>query len=164
MFFTTECAILSPSFWGVYDADRQRREWPGCRLRILVIEDNESIAELLRTLLLRRGHQVDVYIDVDLCPYREGAGCRCPATTTCADAIIVDYQLQKTTGTELLLRQEQAGCRVPSANKAITSALINAERKAEIEACGFTILRKPFEMKRLDAFLDQCEPQLTRDN
>ena len=129
-------------------------------MRILVVEDDEAIAGLLKVLLEKRGHQVEVFIDPERCPYQGNNGCTCPSATTCTDAIIVDYQLPRMTGLELLLRQEQAGCCVPSANKAISSALISDERKTEIETHGFTALRKPFEIALLDDFLAKCEARL----
>lgn len=126
-------------------------------MRILVVEDNEAVAVLLRTLLTRHGHQVDVCIDPSHCPYHDGeiVACSSPGTP-CADAIIVDYQMRNMTGLELLLQQQQNGCRVPNRNKAVASALINNERRIAIERHGFTVLRKPFEKQRLNDFLAGC--------
>lgn len=133
----------------------------GAGLRILVVEDDEAVGGLLKLLLTNRGHQVDLFTRSEQCPYLEGTACARTNPSTCAEVMIVDYQLPRVTGLEFLLHQEQNGCRVPRANKAVASALVTEKRAVEITSHGYVVLKKPFDTSALDDFLAQCEVRLS---
>jgi CheY-like chemotaxis protein len=106
---------------------------------ILIVEDDDSFREMLRTVLEARGLNVLVAANT-------GEGLELAATHG-MDAIVSDFQMPKTNGLEFcraVRRQnEQLGRRVPVWLMTGTDTLTEKEAKA---AGAVGILRKPFRV------------------
>jgi DNA-binding response OmpR family regulator len=109
-------------------------------VRILLIEDNQLVAENVVEFLERRSHEVDLAVDG-----RTGLKMACAERY---DALIVDVQLPRLTGLELCRRfRVERGTRTPVL---ILTARDTLEDKLEgFEAGADDYLVKPLELREL---------------
>jgi len=118
---------------------------PGSGLRILIAEDEELIASVLRTLLKRERHEVTLASNG-----REAWEIfeRNPAAF---DALLFDINMPEMTGLELTRRVRASGYRGPLL---IMSGRITDDTRRELAALGAdTIVEKPFTLDSLRSAL-----------
>lgn len=115
-------------------------------MRILVIEDDESIADLVHLVLTDRGHSVTTAADGLL-------GLEA-AATACPDLILLDMLMPRLDGWGFAAAyQERPG---PHAPVVVMTAAADAARRAnEIRAQG--VLPKPFGLDDLYAAVDRFD-------
>jgi len=112
-------------------------------MRILVVEDNLELAEVLRELLVEEGFAVDVSVDGEDGLWR--------ATTVDYDAAVLDILLPKVDGLEILRRMRAAGRRAPVL--LLTARDSTEDRVAGLDTGADDYLVKPFSLDELLARL-----------
>ena len=112
-------------------------------MRVLIVEDEESLLEQLRTRLKQEGYAVDSASDGEEGQYL--------ATELPCDAAIIDLGLPKLSGIELIRKARAAGKTFPIL---ILTARSRWQEKGEgLESGADDYLVKPFEMEELLARL-----------
>lgn len=110
-------------------------------MRLLIIEDEQALADMVAQHLRTAGYEIDVCYDGD-------SGLEA-ATTESYDLIILDLNLPKMDGMELLkeLRTQdgETGVLILSARSGIS------DKVEELDAGANDFLSKPFHMQELDA-------------
>ena len=111
--------------------------------RILVVEDEETIAELIAETLRRRGYRVETVHD--------GDGGLYAAETTLPDLVILDVMLPGLDGWEICRR-----IRENNATKGIPVLMLTARRDERDLLAGFDVgaddyMKKPFSVNELAA-------------
>ena len=111
--------------------------------RILVVEDEETIAELIAETLRRRGYRVETVYD--------GDGGLYAAETTLPDLVILDVMLPGMDGWEICRR-----IRENNATKEIPVLMLTARRDERDLLAGFDVgaddyMKKPFSVNELAA-------------
>ena len=133
------------------------------KLRILVFEDDSSLANLVKFSLVQKGHEVQIFSDPTLCPVYLNHAMQCPSPTACADVIITDQMMPNMTGLEFLKFQRMRGCKALDENKAIiTASVMNAEMKESINQLGCHYIRKPFHVATVIKWVDECAMRLQK--
>jgi len=115
-------------------------------VRVLIVEDNEDAAEMLREVLSLSGHHVEVAID--------GPTALNKVTNHCPDVALVDIGLPGMTGYELAAKLRASGNCPPSMKLiAITGY---AEDVEALERAGFDHhMSKPLDLDELEDILNQ---------
>jgi two-component system, OmpR family, response regulator MprA len=112
-------------------------------MHILVVEDDRPLARILRKSMESGGHTVDIAGDGD-------EGLRL-ARTRSHDALVLDLQLPRLSGTELCRRLRDDGNAVPIIMLTARSAV--SERIEGLDAGADDYLPKPFSLAELQARL-----------
>ena len=131
------------------------------KLKIVIFEDDSDFAEMLQTILVMSGHDVEAFPDPSLCPiYRDHEFC-CPKDSPCADVLISDHRMPKITGLDFFKLQRERGCKALDQNKVVISgSVLDEEMRRDIEDLGCHFIRKPFKMNELLVWVDECVPRL----
>jgi len=133
-------------------------------LRILVFEGEQSLRELLHVVLAGAGHKVQAFADPSACPLfnrQEDEGCRCEREQPCADALLSDLDLPRSSALDFLRLQRLRGCKTLDANKAVMSSTLTDELLREIEEFGGGHIKKPFRLAEILAWVDGCSERLS---
>jgi DNA-binding response OmpR family regulator len=112
-------------------------------MRLLVVEDDRSLAEAVRRGLVQEGHVVDVVHDG-----QEGAFL---AQTGVHDAVILDVMLPTMDGLEIAQTLRREGCHIPILMLTAREAL--SDRLRGFDAGADDYLTKPFAFEELMARL-----------
>ena len=117
-----------------------------CHKRVLVVEDDEDIAETLALLLELAGHQVVIV--------HEGSGALAQTKEFQPDVVLLDIGLPGMDGYEVAQRLRQQSPEITLA--ALTGYGLESDRK-RAEAAGFNAhFVKPVDMKALRTFVNEC--------
>jgi two-component system response regulator AtoC len=125
------------------------------RLRVLVFEDNELIRSVLWRILEKRGYEVFTFPDPDSCPLYLAPTCPCPGDEACADIIITDIRMPKTSGLEFIENQLKKGCKVKNIGL-MSSTWVDYEVECA-QRLGCLAFPKPFNLNELNEWFDDCE-------
>ncbi|HUI62840.1 MAG TPA: EAL domain-containing response regulator [Steroidobacteraceae bacterium] len=115
--------------------------------RILVVDDDAGLRNVLRTVLVRCGHQVEVA--------ESGSDALHKATKDSYDAAVVDYQMPRPNGLELLtrLREIQPRCvRLLMSGTLDLPVVMDAINKGEVTR----VIQKPFQRQAIVSALDEA--------
>ncbi len=112
-------------------------------MRILLVEDDESLSSTLKTALINKAHSVD-HIDNGLQAYEV-------LKTESYDAVILDLSLPKMDGAEVLKKTRQSGNSVPII--ILTARLEVNSRVDALNGGADDYLVKPFSIRELLARL-----------
>lgn len=133
-------------------------------MKIYIFEKDPALLDLLMLYLKNKGHQVQGFLEDYECPLYLLEECACPATKPCADAVIVNTGVPNEENIQILLDQEQKGCKLPKSNKAVMSARFTPEFNKLVEGHGFSIIEKPFRLETLTEWLYECKNRLHKTN
>jgi two-component system OmpR family response regulator len=112
-------------------------------MRVLVVEDNPDLADLLKRGLEEEGYAVDLS--------RDGEDGLWRATTVDYDAVVLDLMLPKVEGLEILRRMRRAGRTSPVLILTARDATDDRVRGLDLGADDYLV--KPFEWEELLARL-----------
>jgi len=130
-------------------------------MRILILDDDKSICDLLKTALEAKGHEVMPYTDPTKAPLRHNESCPCKPEDSCADAILADIVMPHIEGIELIKIIKAAGCWPLSiGNVAIMSGFLTLHYMEDLNDMGVQYFRKPFELGAIYKWVDECSERL----
>ena len=118
----------------------------GRRIKILVVDDNVSLAENVAEILTEAGHHADV------APSAEEALRRIEAGAYPMDALLTDYRLPGASGTQLIGSVRRLGYTAPALM--MTGYRDDKIAAAAIEARASDVLSKPVDIGRLLAWVE----------
>ncbi|MBX3157941.1 MAG: response regulator transcription factor [Deltaproteobacteria bacterium] len=113
-------------------------------MKILLVEDDERMAGLVRRGLVEEGHQVDVC--------RRGADAAAQATSVRYDVVLLDWGLPDVDGVSVLRRWRERGMTIPVLM--LTARGSVGERVTGLRAGADDYLTKPFDFDELLARLE----------
>ena len=124
------------------EAQRSEQEKPRYQAphtRVLVVDDEAAIRELLKTLLESEGHQVDTAPDGRtgleyIASHRYGL-------------ILLDVRMPEMSGIEVYERAKEIPGSIAARTVFITGDIMADETKAMVERTGLPCISKPFELK-----------------
>ena len=131
-------------------------------MKVLVVDDDPAICNMLRIFLSAKGHQVDTYLNPANTPVVRDRDYRCPEASHCADAMLVDYFMPGMNGLEFLKLLEERGCGAIKGNKAIITAYGTHELCQELEQLGVKYFRKPFRFPEIGKWLEECSARVAQ--
>lgn len=125
------------------------------RKRAILVDDDKQIVTLLRIVLKQRGYEVVAYSDE--ADFRSGivANCACSVNQRCTDVMLVDLNLKRSSGLDLIKKLREKGCRVP--NIALMTGHWTDELLAEAKALDCATFGKPFALSDVEAWVSAGE-------
>ncbi len=131
------------------------------KLRIIIFEDDKSLASLIKQVLLLKDHDVQAFSDPTACPIYRDNKIECPKSVPCADVIISDHMMPNMTGLDFLKLQKLRGFKAQNQNKAlITGSAMHADSKHAIDELGCHYIKKPFRVAEVLRWVDECAERL----
>ncbi|NJD55703.1 MAG: response regulator, partial [Nitrospirae bacterium] len=130
--------------------------------RVIVFNQEPVILYLLEAIFSRRGYEVLSFREPVVCPVyannkEDGT---CVKGHPCADIVITDQHLPSMSGIELLQRQATHGCKLMTANKAVTSAFLSDSEMKALKDLGGFFLATPFHLVDLTQWVEACEQRV----
>lgn len=130
-------------------------------MRILILDDDADIRDLLQTALAGKGHDVTTYADPSEFPFLHSKSCPCEPDNSCADVLIADLVMPKIEGIEFVKKLKDEGCwPLTIGNVAVMSGYLTLHYMNELNAMDIHYFRKPFELEELYAWVDECQERL----
>jgi response regulator RpfG family c-di-GMP phosphodiesterase len=130
------------------------------KLRVNIFDDDAIILKMLKVAMSQRGYEILTFERAVACPINGAKSDNCNSLNPCVDIIITDYKMPEMTGLEMLLHQAQNGCKVNMLNKLVMSADLDNESRTILEGLGCTFFSKPFKLRELSTWLDDCEKRI----
>ncbi len=131
------------------------------RRRAIIFDDEPSVLELLERVLSKRNYEIMSFKQPVICPvYLNNGDGTCLNERPCSDVIITDHRMPLMTGIELLQKQAQNRCLLPSQNKALITGHLSDGEQRQLAELGCTFLAKPFRLADIAQWLDECEKRM----
>ena len=126
--------------------------------RVLILEDDESIRQILRYYFESRKYDVFTFSNPKDCPLHGVSSCRCPLEESCSDIIICDLNMPFKKGITFLEEQLSKGCRCK--NVALMSCDFGREDLARASKLNIKLIQKPFEIKEIEKWVTEIEKKI----
>jgi response regulator RpfG family c-di-GMP phosphodiesterase len=126
------------------------------RPRAVVIDDDIVIVALLRTYLQLRGYEVLTYREPRVCPVYDDETA-CGLSLPCADIMIVDFNMARMNGIDLLNTQSARKCKLTPKNKALITGYSDLISQSIIDEMNYAFFEKPLDFNRLADWFEECE-------
>ena len=134
-------------------------EVPMRQRRALIFDDEAVVLLVLRDFFETRGYEVLAFPGPVECPvYAEGASCS--NTAPCGDIMLVDYQMPRMNGIELLQSQARRGCKLTAKNKALLTGYMDERNMSHLQKLGAAFFEKPVLFDELGKWVDECEGRM----
>ena len=131
------------------------------KLRITVLDIDESIRKLITMIAEGKGHEVIARTEPDTCPLYLDDEQSCTKEHACTDLLIISNRMMKMSGPKLISRQLDHGCKCSSQNKLVLSTTTRKTREyAFAEKLGFKVIMKPFRVSEISDWIDECEKRI----
>lgn len=132
------------------------------KLRILVLDDDSDIRNLLATALTERGHEVVAYADPTEAPFFQSKSCPCRPDDSCADAILADIVMPNVEGIDFVKAIKKHGCwPLKLGNVAVISGYLTLHYMDDLNDLNIQYFRKPFKLDELYSWIEDCEQRLS---
>ncbi len=125
-------------------------------LKILIVEDNETILFLLEQFLTELGYRVFAYPD----PIEASDFCRCFGGDSCADIIITDNHMPRCSGLDYLEGLLKKGCTGRERHMAIASGHWSMEEFKRATELGCKIFQKPYHLHEIRHWIEKCRESI----
>lgn len=127
-------------------------------MRILILDDDKALREMLGEALTARGHDVSLFADPTEATVFHGQNCPCVPEDACAEVIIADIVMPSMKGIELVKSLKDNGCWPLSVgNVAIVSGYLTLHYMNELNDMGIQYFRKPFTIRDICEWVDSCK-------
>lgn len=133
------------------------------KIRCLVLEDESRIQDFLEELLDLRGYEVSFYKSPIICPLYHNHDSCCNRKERCRDIGIFDNHMPGMKGIDFFELQLKKGCKAIKGNTAIMSGNFSEEDIKKAETLGCKVFKKPFSLKELERWLDECERRINQE-
>jgi len=133
------------------------------RPRAIIFEDDDTLRELLASILYEKDYEVISASSPMGCPIYEDLTALCPHEFACGDFLITDNHMPAMTGLEFVQAQEQRGCKGVVRNKAVMSACWADNELKLANDLGCKVFKKPFSVAEIDNWLVEREKLIPHD-
>ncbi len=132
------------------------------KIRVIVLDDDQVIRELIYDMLKNRGYEAHASSEPFSCPVYLQSECSCPVEHICTTFIITDINMPNMTGFEFIEHQKNMGCKVQ--NIAVMSGRWTDKELDHAKRLDCHMFKKPFKIDELEKWLDECEKKLDHNS
>ena len=129
------------------------------KIRVILLEDNEVIRNVLCELFNRRGYEVFAFETPAICPLHLLPECRCNENESCADIILSDLEMPTISGLQFIKNQKDKSCKI--LHFAMMSGKWEKEELLKAKDLGCKIFHKPFQINDFNEWLDEVEKNIS---
>jgi CheY-like chemotaxis protein len=133
------------------------------RLRIIVVDDEEVIRDVLKDFFTALGHEVLTSTEPLTCPIYTGGECPCAPGEVCGDFLITDNRMPRMSGIQFIQNQIRAGCKGITANKAIMSASFTDDELEQVRRLECRVFLKPFSLAEIEKWVNENRKNIDPD-
>jgi len=126
------------------------------KLRILIVEDEESIRDSLQWFLEDLGHEVIATSVPDQCDVYQGQPCT--REKSCTDALIIDQHLPGILGLDFVEKLKERGCKGIITNMLLVSGDATSVDMDKANTLGLSVVQKPMTFDFLEDWLRKVKP------
>ncbi|NOR50862.1 MAG: hypothetical protein GQ530_07530 [Desulfuromonadales bacterium] len=131
------------------------------KLRIIVLEMDKGIRDLVTIIAQNKGHEVIALPEPVVCPLYSDLDCCCSQDLACGDLMIISNRMAKMSGLKLIKQQLEGGCKGAAQNKLVLSTSARKSREFSFaKELGCKVLMKPFKLSEISAWIDECEKKI----
>ncbi len=124
------------------------------RPKVLILDDDDLIRELLQEVCRRRGYEAVAFANPALCPVHTGVQCSC-SPEGCVEVIFCDLQMPMVNGLDFIESMLSKGCRCR--HIALVSGSCESEDMSRAVRLGCKVIPKPFQIRQIEDFLEEAE-------
>ena len=129
------------------------------KLRIIILEDNDAIRNLLSLILKERGYEIHSFSSPAICPLQITPACRCGGEQACVDVIISDLDMPAVTGLQFIENQKRKNCKCR--HIALMSGNLTDEVVRRAKKMGCKVFPKPFNLSDIIEWLEEVEASIS---
>jgi DNA-binding NtrC family response regulator len=127
------------------------------QIRVLIFDDEDSIRNILTTVLKIRGYEIFSYKDPSECSIYTSEKCDC-GLFQCSDIIITDIQMPITNGIDFINNLSSKKCKVNNI-LVISGGLDYYDINGNVEK-NIKFLQKPFSIHEISKILEEFEKNI----
>jgi DNA-binding NtrC family response regulator len=131
------------------------------KLRIFVIDDEESIRDTFNWHLTDNGHEVICIAEPTECAVYQGKDC--DHDEPCGDILFIDKNMPKMTGLEFIEEMSKKGCKGMTKNKVLMSGSMTNEDIYRAKELGCLAIDKPVTLAKLDELVAEMKKLIPSD-
>jgi DNA-binding response OmpR family regulator len=128
---------------------------PITKIRIILLEDTDSIRNSLKKMLTVLGYEVFSFPNPMMCPLQTKPDYRCGDNQTCADIIVSDLDMPNMTGLNFIENQRKRNCKCRYV--ALMSGFWTEENLSRAHKLGCKVFTKPFPVQALFEWIDEAK-------
>ena len=125
------------------------------KLKIVVIDDEESIRDTFKWLLEDLGHEVITCAEPVTCEVYSRDSCQ--QDTPCSDTLIIDYHMPGMNGLEFIESLVQHGCHGKTENVLLMSGDTTKIDMQKVEKLGCRVAQKPISLVFLEEWVEEIQ-------
>ena len=129
------------------------------KLRIILLNDDDVIREVMTELLTRRGYEVFSFSKPTICPLMNLPECRCYLNQSYADVILTDVDMPGMNGIQFIENLKQKNCKCQ--HVAVMSGCLSPGEALKAKQLGCSIFKKPFDTLKFLEWLDATQQFIT---
>lgn len=133
------------------------------KLRIFIIDPNESMRESLTMHIESLGHEVIAAVSPDICPHYHEDFQSCSQQDACGDAILIGQELPLLKGIEFIERRLRGGCKGAITNNALICRPWSTAEKSRAESLGCHFFETPIQLSAITDWLKEVEQRTPPD-
>lgn len=131
------------------------------KLRIIVLDMDESIRTLITLIAQKKGHEVIALSEPTVCPLYSDLDCCCSQENACGDLMIISNRMAKMSGLKLIEKQLDGGCKGASQNKLVLSTSAREDEDFSFaRELGCKLIMEPFKVSAISEWIDECEKKI----
>ena len=115
------------------------------KLRIILLEDNDTVRKVLSESLTYRGYEVFAYPKPTICPLQILPECRCTNNQSCTDVILTDLDMPGMDGLQFVENLKRKNCKC--GHVGIMSGWLTSGDIQRAEELDCKIFQKPFKIE-----------------
>lgn len=127
--------------------------------RAILFNVDPASRNALKRFFDARDYETLVFREPMMCPVYEDAE-NCPGPYGCGDIVLMSYSMPAMNGIDLLIAQQQRGCRLSPSNKAIIAGALPDDRLVTLAALGAALFRNPLDFGKLEKWVAECESRM----
>ena len=115
------------------------------KLRIILLEDNDTVRKVLSKSLTYRGYEVFAFPKPTICPLQMLPECRCTKNQSCTDVILTDLDMPGMDGLQFVKNLKKKNCKC--GHVGIMSGWLTSGDIQRAEELDCKIFQKPFKIE-----------------
>ncbi len=130
--------------------------------RVIIFHDDPRTRNAVELFFLTRKYETMIVREPTFCPVYGNIE-KCPGPYSCGDIMLMSYNTPTMNGIDLLMAQQERGCKLSASNKAIIARSLPDEGLATLAALGSALFQTPIDFGEFGKWVTECENRMDLD-